>query len=195
MVRFWRNQDVVSLVQTTPTLVDPSQPVRPLLADVPGEWHVLHTKSRQEKALADDLRTRGIACFLPLLSQVRYYGTRKASAEMPLFPGYVFLRGTLDQAYQADRTRRVAQIIRVIDQKQLEWELTNLHLALQAKVPLEPYPYLQKGVRVEVRSGPFRGLQGIIEDRLKDQRLILQIDILGRAVSVEIDGALLEPID
>ncbi len=167
----------------------------PCLPAVPGEWVVLHTKSRQEKILADDLRALGIAHFLPLVKQVRFYGNRKAKVEMPLFPGYVFLRGTMEQAYEADRTKRVARIIPVADQKKIEWELQNLHLALAGDAPLEPYPYLKKGVRVEVRAGPFRGLQGIIEDRVNVQRLILQVDMLGRAVSLEIDGALLEVME
>ena len=72
--------------------------------------------------------------------------------------------------------------------------MQNLRLALEKKAPLDPYPYLKKGVRAEVKSGPFRGLQGVIEDRLKPERLLLQIDMLGRALSVEIDGALLEPV-
>ena len=160
-----------------------------------GPWHVLHTRSRQEKALADDLRAMKIAHFLPLVRQVRYYGKRKFRINEPLFPGYVFLRGQLDDAYLADRTRRVAGIIQVTDQRRLEWELRNIYLALCADAPLDPYPCLKKGVRVEVRSGPFRGLQGIIEDRLKNERLILQVDLLGKAVSLEIQGALLESIE
>jgi transcription antitermination factor NusG len=50
-------------------------------------------------------------------------------------------------------------------------------------------------VRVEVRSGPFRGLQGIIEGRTPKDRMLLQVDILGQAVSVEIDGSLLDVIE
>lgn len=171
--------------ESDPSLVFPSV----------GEWFVLHTKSRQEKVVAADLAAMGIAHYLPLLTQVRFYGKRKATIEAPLFPGYVFLRGSADQAYAADRTKRIAQIIRVATQQQLDWELKNLHLALTRQAPLVPYPYLQKGIRVEVRSGPFRGLQGIIEDRLANQRLILQVDMLGQAVSLEMDGALLEPLE
>jgi transcription antitermination factor NusG len=164
------------------------------LADVQGQWHVLHTKSRQEKVLAADLAAMGIAHYLPLVRQTRQHGGRKVVVDEPIFAGYVFLRGTLDQAYLADRTRRVAGIIRVADQKQLEWELTNLYFALTCEAPLAPFPFLQKGVRVEVKSGPFRGLQGVIEDRLSNDRLILQVAILGRGVSLEIDGAVLEPL-
>ena len=159
-----------------------------------GKWHVLHTKSRQEKVVAADLAAMGIAYYLPLVRAIRYYGKRKAKVSMPLFPGYVFLRGTLEQVYAADRTKRVANIIAVNAQDQLDWELRNLHLALSKDAELTPFPFLKKGVRVEVRSGPFRGLQGVIEGRAADNRLILQVDMLGRAVSLEIDGALLDPI-
>ncbi|MFI5379191.1 MAG: transcription termination/antitermination protein NusG [Tepidisphaerales bacterium] len=160
-----------------------------------GLWYVLHTKSRQEKVVADGLAAMGIAHFLPLLKQVRYYGNRKAWVDLPLFPGYVFLRGAVDHVYEADRTKRIAQIIKVHQQDKLDWELRNLHVALVAKVPLTPFPYLKAGVRVEVRSGPFRGLQGVIEGRTPKDRLLLQVDILGQAVSVEIDGSLLDVIE
>ena len=68
-------------------------------------------------------------------------------------------------------------------------------LALDQKVPLDPFPYLRKGVRVEVTSGPLQGLQGVVEDRNKRDRLILQVNILGQANSLEIDSALLVLIE
>ena len=43
-------------------------------------------------------------------------------------------------------------------------------------------------------SGPFRGVQGVIENWTKGDRLVLQIDALGRAASLEIDASLLKPI-
>lgn len=159
-------------------------------------WFVLRTKSRQEKILAHELRSRGISSFLPLVLCTKYYAGRKAQVELPVFPGYLFLRGEVDHAYEADRTRRVAQIIKVADQPRIDRELRNIHLALCGKAALDPYPYLHAGVRVEVSAGPFRGLQGVIEDGARrDNRLILQVDILGRAVSLEIDASLLDVID
>ncbi len=148
-----------------------------------------------EKLVAADLAAMGIGCFLPLMKQVRYYGNRKARVDAPLFPSYVFMRGSIEQAYLADRTKRIASVIRVAAQDELDWELRNLYLALSRQAPLVPYPYLKKGVRVEVRSGPFRGLQGVVEDRSRSDRIILKVDILGRAVSLEIDGALLERVE
>ena len=160
-----------------------------------GAWFILRTRSRQEKILADDLDARGISHFLPLVECVRYYGQRKARVTTPLFPGYLFLRGTLDQAYEADRTSRVAQIIPVVNQVQLNWELRNISVAIANSATLDPYPYLREGLRVEVRSGPFRGLQGVIEHRTKRDRLILQVEMLGRAAGLEVDGGLLDLLD
>lgn len=161
----------------------------------PGEWFVLHTRARHEKGLSDDLKAREIAHFLPLVTKVRYWGNRKAVVEEPLFPGYVFLRGSNDDAYIADRTRHVAQIIQVPDQRRLSWELQNLAQALQHKVPLDPFPYLKKGVRVAITSGPMRGLQGVVESRQRADKIILAVDMLGQAVSMELHGALVELVE
>ena len=171
----------------------PAATSQPETVDAP-QWFVLHTRARQEKAVAHYLAQRRIEHFLPLSEQVRYYGRRKLRVELPVFPGYVFLRGSAEQAYEADRTRRLAQIIRVRDQQRIAWELSNIRLALEREAVLEPYPYLKQGIRVEVRSGPMKGLQGVIEARHAD-RLVLQVDMLGQAVSVEVDGSLLEPLE
>lgn len=163
--------------------------------DVPGCWHLLHTKSRQEKALSESLACMGIPHYLPLVTIQRRYGDRRATVELPLFPGYVFLKGSLDETYEADRTKRVARIIPIADQQQITWEIRNLALALACEQTLDPYPFLSKGVKVEVRTGPLRGLQGIVEGRTHRDRLILQVNALGQATSLEIDGAVLEPIN
>jgi len=160
-------------------------------------WHVLQTKSRQEKMLAESLKARGLNCFLPLVDVDRNYGGRRAKVELPLFPGYLFLQGTLEDVYAADRTKRVARVIDVFDQDKLSEELRNVRLALEtadAGVRFDPFPYLKLGIRVEVTAGPMRGVRGVIEDRRKRDRLILQVDVLGQATSLEVDSAVLTPI-
>src|SRR5437762_1028877 len=74
-------------------------------------WHVLQTKSRQEKLLRESLEARGMRVYLPLVEVQRNYGGRRAKVELPLFPGYLFLQGTLEEMYEADRTKRVARVI------------------------------------------------------------------------------------
>jgi transcriptional antiterminator RfaH len=182
------------MVCTTMSAPLETRAVAPTPLPAQGEWFVLHTRSRQEKVLAADLGAMGVDFFLPLISHTRLSGRQRVTSRLPLFPGYVFLRGTREQAFAADRTRRVASIIPVPDQSKLDWELRNLHMALAFQVPLDPYPYLREGVRVEVRTGPLRGLQGVVESRKHLERIILKVDMLGRALSIELDGHVLEPI-
>ena len=168
--------------------------VEPIRSPAVRQWFAIRVKSRCEKMVASIAHHKGFEEFLPLYYCRQRRSDRFKTVELPLFPGYVFLRGSLEQVYAADRTKRIANIIAVNAQEQLDWELRNLHLALSKDAQLAPFPFLKKGVRVEVRSGPFRGLQGVIEGRAAENRLILQVDMLGRAVSLEIDGALLYPI-
>ena len=157
-------------------------------------WHVLHTLSRQEKAVASAMTGIGITCFLPLRRHVKRRGGSKLVTHLPLFPGYVFLWGTLDEAYQADRTRRIANLIRVPDPASLEWELQNLDRALVTQAPLDPYDALKVGLRARVVAGPCAGVEGLIASRARIGRLVLQVQMLGTAVSLEVDPALVELI-
>jgi transcription antitermination factor NusG len=159
-----------------------------------SRWHVLQTLARQEKALALDLAAMRIEHYLPLQPFVRYYGKRKATIELPVFPGYLFLHGTLDQAYRADRTQRVARIIPVADQERLGSELEQIQRALASGATLSPYPKFVKGTRVVIRCGPLQGIVGEVEDRVRPDRLILRIRTLGQAVSLDVESALLEPL-
>jgi transcription antitermination factor NusG len=129
-----------------------------------------------------------------LVRELHYYGQRSNWVSIPLFPGYVFLNGRREDAFRADRTNRVLQIISVADQRRLGSELENIRLALDNRGQLRPHPLLRQGCRVEVRSGPFRGLQGVVEDPNRIHRIVLQVQVLGRAVSMEIHASLLEVI-
>jgi transcription termination/antitermination protein NusG len=158
------------------------------------QWFILHTLSNQEKLLAEAMAAMDVGYFLPLRRVVKVQGRNRSHVLTPLFPSYVFMRGTLDDVYQADRTKRVAGIVRVFDQERLESEIRSIHMALINDAVLAPHPTLKTGIRVEVRAGPFRGMRGMIQDRTRDDRLILQVEVLGQATSLEIDGSLLEPV-
>ena len=167
----------------------------PALASDKNIWHVLHTLSRQEKALARALDAAGIHYYLPLIDHIRFYGHRKKTVTMPLFSNYLFVNGPLDTAYFAVSTRRVANVIAVLDQESFQRDIDQIRLALSGGAELNPYRYLEVGKRVRVTAGPFQGVEGLIEDLHRPDRLILQIDALSRAASLEIDASLLELVD
>jgi transcription antitermination factor NusG len=160
-----------------------------------ARWHVIHTRSRQEKALARTLGVAGIEHYLPLVRRTKYCAHRKRVFDEPLFASYLFLYGTAEATYTAMATKRVANVIKVADQDRFVRELQQIHLALDNGAELSPYPYLKVGRRARVTAGPFRGIEGLIEEFPRPERLVLQIEALGRATSLEIDAGLLEPVD
>lgn len=159
----------------------------------PRRWFVLHTKSRQEKALADDLRARGIGLYLPLVKAVRYYGRRKFQVEQPLFPGYVFLNGEREDSFTADRTGRVVSILQVSDQEGFTEEVSQIRAVLDRDGTLSACDPIVNGTLVEVKSGPFRGVRGVVERGMPHDRLVIQVTMIGKGSELEIDRSLLEP--
>jgi transcriptional antiterminator RfaH len=165
------------------------------ISDFTGLWWVAHTKSRNEKALAHDLVAKNIRYFLPMTWKVQRRSHRTLRSLLPLFSGYLFFCGQETERVELLRTNRVANVIIVKDQEKLLKELIQFEQALRAGAPLTPYKYIKAGQRCRVVAGPLLGLEGIVIQIKNVARLLLQIDMLGQAASVEIDIDLIEPID
>ncbi|MEM1108235.1 MAG: transcription termination/antitermination NusG family protein [Planctomycetota bacterium] len=167
--------------------------------DVPDKaakrWFVLHTRYQQEAAVTAQLDAEGAECFLPMVPRP---GTPKAGVKKPsavLFPGYVFLFGLREQAFNADRNDRLVNIIEVADQVLIDRELNQIHYALECGAEFLSQPEFAVGTRVQVTSGPMIGLIGFIEQCRAPRKIVLQVQTLGQAVGVEIDEAEVEPIE
>ncbi len=165
------------------------------IRDFTGLWWVAHTKSRNEKALAQDLVHKNISYFLPMSWKVRHQRGRTLRSLLPLFSGYLFFCGQENQRIELLRTNRVANLIEVKDQKKLLDELLQFEQALRAGAPLAPYKYIKAGRRCRVIAGPLIDLQGIVVRTKNAARLVLKIDMLGQAASVEIDIDMIEILE
>jgi transcriptional antiterminator RfaH len=165
------------------------------IRDYTGEWRVAHTKSRNEKALAQDLIRKGISYFLPMTWKVHRRRGRTIRSLLPLFSGYLFFCGRENQRIEVLQTNRVANIIKVKDQERLLDELQHIEQALRAGAPLVPHKYIKAGQKCRVTAGPLAELQGIAVKTTTGTRLVLQVDMLGQAASVEIDAEMIEVID
>lgn len=165
------------------------------LAELSGTWRVAHTRSRFEKALAWDLLNRRIGYFLPLIGKITISGGRRRKVLVPLFTSYVFFCGTDDDRYTAMTTNRVCQTIEVADQAKLIAELSAIEQALAGKAMLDPYQFAAVGRRCRITAGPFQGIEGVVVSRKKLAQVVLEVSMLGQGASMEIDPALLEPLD
>lgn len=187
---FWRTS-VLKARENPPV----AYPLDSLIEQLIGQWWVVHTKARNEKALAWDLLKRDISYFLPMVEKVSTSGGRSSKSMVVLFPGYVFLCGREDERYAAMTTNRIASTIDVADQDRIIKELAAIQKALNAPKQLDPFPYLREGKSCVVTSGPLKGVEGRLVRRKNINRLVLHVHVLGQAVATEIDAALLELID
>ncbi len=167
----------------------------PSLRAVAKPWMVLHTKSRQEKAVARFLSAASLRFYLPLVDRVTIIRGRRVVSHVPLFPSYVFLSGDLDDGYRVVSTKRVCRIIQVRDQHRFVDELEQIRAALCCGAELYRCPFAVVGARCRVTKGPFAGIEGVVSSKLGRNRLALQIQTLGQGVVLEIDADLLEPVD
>ena len=172
-----------------------SWPENQPLEEFDGQWWVAHTKSRNEKALAQNLISRNVSYFLPMTWKVHHSRGRKIKSLLPLFTGYLFFCGNEKQRIEVLKTNRVASLINVKDQLQLVTELSAIERALQTGADLQKHRYIKAGQRCRVTAGPLRNIEGVVKQSRTGARLILNVDMLGQAASVEVDSDLIEIIE
>lgn len=157
-------------------------------------WWAVYTKARQEKALARSLFGANVPFYLPLIPKDNAIRGRKIRSHIPLFSGYVFLYGTGEEREKTLATNRVSRIMPVPDQQQLVYDLTNVDQLIAANVPLTLESRISAGDWVRVKTGPFRGTEGIVVRRRTNARLLVAVQFLQQGVSVEIEDFQLESL-
>jgi transcriptional antiterminator RfaH len=148
---------------------------------------VLHTRPRQEKSLARQLHGNRIPFYLPCISRRLRYRDRVMTSHVPLFPGYVFLRGDNDARVAALETSRVIQAIHVIDQDRLWQDLRQINQLIATGEPITPEERLVPGSIVEIRNGPLTGLRGKILRSASGNRFVVEVDFIHKGASLIID--------
>jgi transcription antitermination factor NusG len=159
-------------------------------------WYVAHTSANHEKRVTQQLQERSVENFLPLYDSVRRWKDRRIKLQLPLFPGYVFVRLPLRERLKVLQVPGVARLISFNGQPAAlpDKEIEALRTGLAAQLRTEPHPYLTVGRRVRVRSGPLEGVEGILIRKKNAYRVVLSLDLIMRSASVEVETSDLERI-
>jgi transcription antitermination factor NusG len=160
-----------------------------------GQWWVLHTRPRAEKTLARKLLDGQQSFFLPLYQRKWKNNGRTFQSWLPLFPGYVFLHGDSHTRLKALQTNLIANVLPVLDQEQLQADLVRVHTLIASGQPLLPEERLQPGMPVEIVGGALAGLEGKVLRQGKGWKFFVEVKLLQRGVSVEIDASMIRPAD
>jgi transcription antitermination factor NusG len=159
-------------------------------------WHVLYTRHQHEKSVNRVLENRGFETFLPLCRTASRWKDRTKIIDRPLFPCYVFFRMTENEWLTVLKTPGVHMIVAGGNGPAIvpEEEIDALRRLTQSAGIVEPHPFLRSGDRVRVKSGPLEGMEGILIRKKNMCRLIVGIEILGKAAAAEIDAVLVEQV-
>lgn len=175
------------------TSPDPPATLRVALwAGNSGDWYVLHVRPRCEKKMAAYCASAPLASYLPLRLERKKYQRRRVEVWKPLFPGYVFARFRPDQRIFVLQSGQIARILEVKDQTKFINEIEQIRKALGADPTLPACPAITTGMIVRIKEGPFAGLEGTVIKAKGCARVILNVDMIGQGVAIEVDEDVLE---
>jgi transcription antitermination factor NusG len=159
-------------------------------------WYAAYTCANHEKRVAAELGAREVEHFLPLYSSMRWWKDRRVNLELPLFPGYVFVRLPLSERLRVAQIPSVVRLVgfgglpTALPDREMEILRTGLGQSLRA----EPHPFLTVGRRVLISAGPFAGLEGVLKRKKSSLRVVVTLELIQRSVAVDVDAGDVRPL-
>jgi transcription antitermination factor NusG len=155
-----------------------------------SEWYAVYTRSHQERMVKTQLEGRGVENFLPSFEKVSQWKDRRKLIQLPLFPGYLFVKIPL--------VRRV-EVLKAYGAVQLvgnsagplpipEEEVARVKRFVEVGLKCDPHPYLKIGKKVRITEGPLEGLEGILVRTKNRSLFVISVEMIQRSVSVELEG-------
>lgn len=187
-------RDLESIVDCLGQVVEPEVSV---ISQETMPWWALYTRHQREKMVAETLTSKRFEVFLPLYASVRRWTDRQKTLFLPIFPGYVFVRGGLDRRLEIVMTPGVQTILFFGEQVAAipDTEIHNIRRMVEGPYPVEPHPYLKCGEKVRITRGSLKGIEGVLVRKKNLYRMVLSLDLLHQSVAVEIDASDVEPMN
>jgi transcription termination/antitermination protein NusG len=167
-----------------------------LPSDQDVHWFAVWTRSRHEEVVREQLARKRIEVFLPTVTRWSRWKDRKKKIAWPLFPGYCFARFNPRERLPVLKCAGVVNIISSEGGAPApipETEIEGIRHLVESDLAFDPCPMIREGMMVEVMHGPLRGVIGRLLRKNEKARLVLSVDLIGQAVSVEVDAADVRP--
>jgi transcriptional antiterminator NusG len=156
------------------------------MRDAPA-WYAVWTRSRHEQVVREQLEQKGLEAFLPTIRRWSRWKDRKKQVDWPLFPGYCFVRFNGQERLPVLKCAGVVNIVSFDgDIAPIpEQEIESIRRLVESDLQFDPCPLIREGAMVEVTHGPLKGVVGRLIRKGTHARLILSVDLIGQAVSVD----------
>lgn len=163
----------------------------------PCWWYAVYAKHQHEKRASELLARKGFEVFLPLYRTEHRWKDRTKVVSLPLFPSYLFLRTDLVRKIEILRTPGVFWLIENGGHAcpVPETDIEAVRRITQSSANIQPHPYLRCGDFVRVREGALAGIEGILTRVKNRYRVVLSVDLLQKAIAVEVDLSVVERVN
>lgn len=158
-------------------------------------WFAAYVRSRHENKVAAHLERRGVEFFLPQYTSERKWSDRQIEISLPLFPGYVFVRVSIER----HDVLRIPGVINLVGagktpQSVTDEEIRQLRLSTQPEYRPEPHPIIRLGDQVVVTRGALQGYTGfLLRQKNNKARVVIAVDLVQNAMSIEMDVDFIAP--
>lgn len=161
-------------------------------------WYALHTRSRFENVVLDGLTRKAVEAFLPKITVRSKRVDRKKMIQVPLFPGYLFVKTSLDP-YEHLEVVKTIGVVKLVGNLQgpvpISGEsIESLQIMVLGGQEILTGSQFKYGDRVMVVSGPFTGVTGVFDRYRGKGRVVVNIDALGQYAAVEVSEEDIEVI-
>lgn len=165
----------------------------------PDGWYLIYTKPRQERLAGDNLERQGYPAYLPLVATRRRREGRIAKVTEALFPRYLFVRLSpeRDDWRPIRSTLGVVALVSFGDvPARVPDALVDMLRGREDPTGLQDLPPVQlnPGDRVRVVEGALAGYEGVLRGRSGPDRVVVLLDIIGRANQVHVPVELVERV-
>ena len=160
-------------------------------------WLVLYSRPRYEKKIDSQLGELGISSYLPLRQEMHQWSDRKKVVEVPLFSSYIFVHVNERERVIALSADGVIKCVSFGKKLAVVSSATIANLKLMMTRPADvrvEQTALNLGQRVRVKYGPMQGLVGHLAEFRGHTRVILLVEAIHQAVSVEVPLGDLDPV-
>ncbi|MBV9294242.1 MAG: UpxY family transcription antiterminator [Acidobacteriaceae bacterium] len=157
-------------------------------------WFALYVKPQHEKSVAEQLEAKSVHGYVPFFHSKRRWSDRVKAIELPLFPRYVFARFSFEERLKVLSVSSVLSLVGFGGKPcpMSDEEIDRVKSMVDSGLPIMPWPMLRIGQRIRIHKGPLSGVEGVLVREKAAYRVVVNVDLLQRAVALEIDRDLLE---
>lgn len=163
-------------------------------------WYLVYSKPQKEELARVNLERQGYPTYLPMMRTPRRRSGRRVIRVEPMFPRYLFIHLDTESDNWAPirSTLGVANLVRfgmypspVPDDLIAAIRARDNESGIQ-DVPLHSF---EEGQKVRIEEGPFMGYEGIFLAKTSQERVMVLLDIVGKAAKAQINVEHLGPVD